>query len=371
MNSRMMRPRPVVGLTVGAILGGVLFAGCDRQSNTTQDSKKLHLLAWVGYDEPEFLEPLKKDLGADIVVKTYVGGDQMYSLFTSAPPGTYDAVIVDAEYGERMYNDHQIVALERDLWYSQDLFSPFASGQPANVRDDVYGAVLRWGALGLVYNTQKLNESEVASYDVLFTDKVKGRVGIFDWYLPNMGVFSRHLGHKRPYDLDASELHKLSDALRKLRPQVRSIQANTGDVIGDLRSGEVWVTPAIGEWAAAVLAEEGKPIHWTVPKEGGIMWVEAIAIPTSGKNQALSKELVRMIRKPEHLARLAWRKAYHSQSSRRDAYGFLSQEQKGVLRAKALEDVQNLIDLLVVRKLPGPRTSEADWIRLWTEFKSW
>jgi len=344
--------------------------GCKKTSEEAQQAATLRILAWVGYDEPEFIKPLEQQLGIRIEVKTYVGGDQMYSLFRAAPPGTYDVVIVDAEYGERMYREGLIRSLDRNLWHSPDLFSPFLAGDPVQVDGNVYGAVVRWGALGLVYNRDHINPDEAKSYKVLWAPSSKGKVGIFDWYLPNMGVISRYLGNARPYDLDEKALQQVKDALRRLRPQVRAIHPNTGDVINDLRSGEVWLCPGIGEWASAVLEEEGKPIDWTVPSEGGVMWVEALAIPTSSKNSGTAQRFIDTVRLPEHLARLSWRKAYHSQSPRREAYSQLSTKQRAILQAENLDEIQSLINRLAVRKLPGPQTTEKEWIQAWMLFKT-
>jgi spermidine/putrescine-binding protein len=351
-----------VGLPVLSI---ALVCGCRHEA----ESKQLRVLAWVGYDEPEYLQPISEEIGATIAVKTYVGGDQMYSLFTTAPAGTYDVVVVDAEYGERMFREQLIQALPPELWRDDQLFTKFRNGEPTRVGEDVYGSVVRWGALGLVYNTEHVTPDEASSYAVLDEPRLKGKVTIFDWYLPNMGVMSRNLGNSNAYDLDPKQLAALEGSLRRLRSQVGSIQPNTGDVINDLRTGEGWVCPGIGEWAAAVLASEGLPIAWTVPKEGGVMWVEALAIPVGCRQETLAHSFVKSARNPKNLAQLAKRHAYRSQLPVRTAYDFLTQEERHQLQAEDLTKLESVLDGLAVRKLPGPRTNEADWLRTWLAFK--
>lgn len=358
-------------LCVALWLIAILFlVGCAREPEGRAKPKTLRILAWVGYDEPEFLRPLENELGLKVEVKTYVGGDQMYSLFRAAPAGTYDLVVVDAEYGQRMYEEGLLSKIDHELWYSPELFSPFSNGEPVQVNGAVYGSVVRWGALGIVYNRAHVSPEQARSYKVLWSPQVKGRVGIFDWYLPNMGVLSRYLGNAKPYDLDMQGLKQLKQSLTRLRPQVRALHPNTGDVITDFRTGEIWICPGIGEWAAAVLAEEGKTIDWVVPDEGGVMWVEAFAIPTSARNPEWSKRFITAVRRPEHLARLSWRRAYHSQVPDKKAYELMTMEQRRLLRAENLGDLQGLINRLAIRKLPGPRTTERDWVQVWTEFKA-
>lgn len=344
----------------------VLVTGCDRD----RAGEKLRLLTWVGYDEPSFLDPLKEELGVDIEVTTYVGGDQMYTLFTTAPAGTYDAIVVDAEYGDRMYQEELLQSLPRSTWFDHDLFSIFQDGDPVKTNTDVYAAVMRWGALGLVFNHAKVEPAKANSYDLLWEETIKGRVVVFDWYLPVMGVLSVAKGNPTPFRLSSGAFDELTDSLVKLRMQVGTIHPGTGQVIEDLRSGAAWVGPGIGEWAAAVLAAEGLPIDWVVPREGGVMWIEGFAIPTTAPNPQLASRFIRLVREPEHLARLAWRDAYHSQVVRMSAYEFLNVDQRSMLKAEDLTDIADLISRLHVRRLPSGSFGEEEWLRAWQRFKT-
>ena len=361
-----MVAHPVLTTLAGLLLLFVA-SGC---SGFATKRPALRLLAWVGYDEPDFIEPLERAVGAQIEVKTYVGGDQMYSLFHDAPPGTYDAVIVDAEYGKRLYEEGALDTLPRSTWFHKDLLTPFQAAGPASVGGSVYAAVLRWGALGLVYNENRLTQSDVDSYSILWNPRMRGHVGIFDWYLPNMAVLSRALGFNPPFDLSKQQLGTLADRLNALRGQVRAIQPSTGEVINDLRTGETWVVPGVGEWASAVLAEEGAPITWTVPREGGVMWIEAVGVPKTATHKELSAALIQHLQDPGNLARLAWRKAYHSQVSRLGAYDSLPNAHRALLKAMNLGTLDSLATSLTTRRLPAGPTNERDWLNAWTAFKA-
>ena len=244
-------PFKTVALCGLLVLGACLSACQKTGSTSTSSPHELHVLAWVGYDEDEFLGPIQKELGVPIKVKTYVGGDQMYSLFRAAPPGTYDVVVVDAEYGRKLYSEGRLRKLSPERWSSPGLFPQFAQGEPVREGRDVYAAVVRWGALGMVYNRNYLTTAQAQDYGTLLKPEFAGKVGIFDWYLPSMGVLSKYLGHKAPYSLSTQQLAELRDVLMRLRGQVRSIHANTSEVIADLRDENVYVTPGIGEWAAS------------------------------------------------------------------------------------------------------------------------
>jgi len=360
-------------LLIGMILlfvGAGAFILWRTRKDGKAPAKQLRVLAYVGYDEPDFIQPLEKALGAKIVVETYVGGEQMYTKFTQSPSGTYDIVVLDAEYGERLFADRRLIALDPTLWKFDDLFAKFQTGDPARAGNEVYAAVARWGAIGIVYNTKHIDQSRLASYQLLFDSDLRGRIGLYDWYLPNMGILSLSQGNKEPYNIDASQLTKLEQSLSMLRGQVTSIQPNPGQVLADLRSGNVWVAPGIGEWAAASLANDGLPIDWAVPKPGGIMWVEAFAISSDSKDLALSKQFLAEVMKPQNLALLATRKAYFSQVTRTSAYPYIPPTARKNLKADDLSALGLIADQLQFRHLPGPKTTEQDWIAVWTRFKA-
>jgi len=340
------------------------------QTHGLQRGAELRLLAYVGYDEPEFIKPLEKALNARITVETYVGGDEMYAKMTNAPGGTYDVVVLDAEYGEKLFTANRILALEPDLWRFDDLFSKFQTGQPGNVGQAVYATVARWGAIGIVFNKNRIDSSHLDTYSVLFDPSLKGHVGLYDWYLPNMGVLSLSMGNPEPYDIDHTQLARLEEELRRLRPQVASIQPNPGQVLQDFRNGSTWIAPGVGEWAAAALASEGLPIDWAVPKPGGIMWVEAFSLAANSRHPELAKQFLREVMRPQQLALLATRKAYYSQVTRKSAYQYIPIAARNNLKANDLAVLNDVASHLHFRHLPGPKTNEKDWLAVWTSFKA-
>jgi spermidine/putrescine transport system substrate-binding protein len=333
--------------------------------------KTFRLLAYAGYDEPEFLSPIEHAIDVKVVVDTYVSGEEMYTKFVQSPPHTYDVVVLDAEYGKKLFEQHRIAPLEPSLWKYQDSFRKFQNGDPARSGEAVYAVPARWGALGLVFNSRKIDPARVKTYKVLYDEDLKGHIGIFDWYLPNMGVLSLALGNAEPYNIDSDHLAAVQDALQRLRPQISSIQPSPGQVLASLRSGSIYVAPGIGEWAAAALASEGLPIDWIVPNEGGVMWVEAFSVAADSDHLELARAFVAEAMKPSNLALLATRKAYFSQVSRTSAYAFIPDQAKNVLKANDLDGLKALADGLKFRYLPGPKTSEQDWLSVWTKFKTY
>lgn len=215
----MTKPRLFFLVALMVLVGAVAYVLFLNKAPSPKHAQ-LRMLGYVGYDEPDFIAPLEKALDTTITVDTYVGGEQMYTKFTTAPTGTYDVIVLDAEYGQRLFADKRLISLDESLWHYDDLFARFKTGEPTRSGNDVYATVARWGSIGLVFNSTKLDPTRLATYDVLYDPDLAGKIGIYDWYLPNMGILSLSLGNKEPFNIDSNQLTQLQDRLLTLRQQV-------------------------------------------------------------------------------------------------------------------------------------------------------
>ncbi len=359
--------KKLVGLVVVAL--AAMVAGIAIWSGRTPPgSKEVNLLCWVGYEEPEFISDFEEESGIRVNTKTFIGGDQMYSLLSQSS-GEYDVVVMDPEYISKLHGAGKLLPLNRQDYEFDDYFKFFADFPLATIDESLYGVVVRFGSCGLIYNNEQITAEEASSYDIIFDPRLKGKVGIWDWYLPCMGCFSRAVGNEDPYDISGAELQKVKDFLDRLRPQVAAIYPTPAEMTNALANGDVWIVPGVGEWISVGLQKDGLPVSWSVPSEGGVMWVETLGIPVGAPNQGNAVKLIQWMQRPETQAKLTQRKAYQSHAVNRKAYDFLSQKEKDLLRVKNETEANELISRLSVRELPVQQ-SEKEWQEIWEEFKS-
>lgn len=159
----------------------VFIFGCARKP---EPMKELNLLCWVGYEERAMIEPFEKKFNVKVNYKTFVGGDQMFALFTQSK-STYDVVVVDPEYIEKLHATGRLAELNPADYNFDDYFDPFKKFTLSWIDGKLYAVLVRFGSNGLVYNTKYLTAEDVKSYKILWDPKVKGKVGIWDWYLPS------------------------------------------------------------------------------------------------------------------------------------------------------------------------------------------
>jgi spermidine/putrescine-binding protein len=145
------------------------------------------------------------------------------------------------------------------------------------------------------------------------------------------------------------------------------------DINAAFARGDIWIAPALGEHTAAVLSEEGHPIDWVVPKEGGIMWIETLGIPPLATNRATALDYIRYIQRPEVQAKLTWRRAYRSNIPNTDGIALLSPTQQNALKVHNGTEAATLVNSIQVRRLPedvNGKPAETAWQAEWQRFKA-
>jgi spermidine/putrescine transport system substrate-binding protein len=338
----------------------------------TGEAKELRVLAWVGYEEPEIVNPFEKEFGVKVLTETFTGADKMFAKLTQAPDA-YDVVVIDPEYIQKLHGAGLLTPLDEKSFNFSDFIEPLKRFPLCWIDGKLYTVLIRYGINALVYNTEKLTPEDVSSYSILWSEKVKGRVGMWDWYLPSMGVLSLAAGSNPPYKLSAEQFQSLDKKLTDLRPQVRAVVPSFSDINAALARGDVWVVPALGEHTAAVLSEQGLPISWTIPKEGGIMWIETLGIPPQAKNRDAAVHYIQYMQRPEVQALLTWRKAYRSNIPSIKGIELLTAKQKDALKVHNAEEATALVNSVHIRMLPtnpAGQTTEQEWQAAWQRFKA-
>jgi spermidine/putrescine transport system substrate-binding protein len=352
----------MLGIALALVMS--LLCSCGKKAET------LRVLAWIGYDEPDFISLAESRTGLRIQVKTFVGGDQMFALLQQDPVA-YDVVVVDPEYVQKLITLKSIQPLPAEKFDFSDYFPTFRRFPLCyDATGRLYAVLVRFGVNGLLYNTEHITAEEASSYAVLWSEKMRGHVVLFDWYLPNMGVISRITGNRdNPYRITDEQLTSIRERLDRLRPQVLAVQSSFSEMISALASGEAWAQPTAGESLASTLRGMGKPFDWTVPREGGILWCETLAIPVGAKNPGAAVRFMQFMQGPEAQAALARRKAYIGSVPNARAYELLSEAEKDILKIHNVAEAETLLGALSVRVLPSGQ-SETEWQKAWIEFKA-
>ncbi len=375
MSDKTRSPRRLF-LQRAAVLGGAVSMPMIFTASKTHAAATLNFLAWYGNGEPDVVGAFEEAHNVKVKSKYYTGGDNMLALISQSPPGTYDVILSDAEYVTQLHQANYLEKLNPEDYPFDDFFPEFRRFPVPGFweRNDLYAVPVSFGFLGLTYNMDVIDAKAARSYELLWRDSVKGKVGHFDWGLPNIGCLSLYDGNKSPFDINAAAFQNLEKTTLSLRPQVKGF-FDYGGVLSSLRNGEVQVMCGIGDWISGVLEKDGAPITTVVPKEGGIQFTEGLGIGKKSGNIELARKLIQYLTSPEGQTRKALMQAYPTAVPNRKAWKKLMRENPAeAKRARMNLNDDNMIkDIragrIQLRRLPVQQSLES-WNDLWIEYKN-
>jgi spermidine/putrescine transport system substrate-binding protein len=209
-----------------------------------------------------------------------------------------------------------------------DLFQEVTMERHAKVDGKWYGITEKFGYNTIGFNNQKVDAGDMQTLASLSDPKYKGRIAIYDYYLPVMGMAALAAG-KRTAELTSDDLPAIKDVLLKWKSNSKLVGEVTASQTA-LATGEVDILIGGGEWVTAGLAKENPALDFSIPQEGGILWSQSLAMFSASKNKELALKFIQYILSPEGQARLATSSCYWGMPANKNAA--LDDEQKRILR---------------------------------------
>ncbi len=291
---------------------------------------ELNALVWCDHTDPALLEPFEKAHNVRVNVKEYEGTAAGLAILDQSRPGDWDVMVIDGVDVGRAVDEGRLAALPADE-FDTGTFFPEVVMPENNTRDGVtYAVTEKFGYNTITYNAAKVDLEDMNSMSSLWSGKYDGRIAIYDYYLPLLGLLGLEQGVATS-DLDADAVEALRDRLYALKEAAQSVS----DVVASqtaLATGEVDVVIGGGEWLTAVLAAENPDLNWSIPKEGALRWTQSIAVLEESENKDLAVEFIKYITSPEGQARLATSSCYWAMPANASAGDILTDDEKSTLR---------------------------------------
>jgi spermidine/putrescine transport system substrate-binding protein len=334
---------------------------------------ELTMLAWYGHAEPDVVAEFEAENNVKFKPKYYTGGDNMLGLISQSPPGTFDIILSDAEYVQQLNAAGYIEELDPKDYAFDDYFPEFQKFAGHWQDGKLYSVFTRFGFLGVAYNTEAITEKEASTYNVYWAEKLKGKVGHFDWHLPNLGQVSLLEGNPSPYDIDEAAWGKLQEKMTTLRPQIGGF-FDYGGTFSSLQNGQMLAMAGIGDWITGTLEKNGAKVRSVIPEEGGLQWTESFSIGKGSTKADLAKKWIQYITSAKGQVKSANMAAYPALIPNKKGWELLAKETpEEAKRQGMLLNESNVMDLIRAgrikyRQLPVQQSLE-DWNDFWSEYK--
>ncbi len=293
-------------------------------------AQELNALVWCDHTDPALVEPFEKQFGVKVNLKEYEGTAAGLAILDQSQPGDWDVLVIDAVDVGRAVDQGLMAELPADQLPTADFFPELVMAAN-NTRDGkTYAVTEKFGYNTVSYDKTKVDPADMEDLATLTSGKYDGRIGIYDYYLPVLGLVALGQGIATA-DITTDALSKLEAPLFKLRAASKQVS----DVVSSqtaLATGEVDILYGGGEWLTAVLAADNPNLDWTIPKQGAVRWAQSIGVLAGSKQPGLALDFVKYITSPEGQARLATSSCYWGMPANAKTGDLLTPEQKTVLR---------------------------------------
>ena len=243
------------------------------------DRQKLYILSYGDYIGTGVIDEFEKAYPQYRVIydDTAETPEAMYQKLKSGVP--YDVLVCSDYIVEKMINENLLNELDKSKLKNYQYISEDLRGGLYDP-EGKYTVPYMWGTVGIIYN-KKLVSDNVDSWNLLWNTKYKGQIQILDSVRDSMGMALKYSGFSIN-STNESEINKARDAL--------IAQKSTMDPVVGVDS--IKQAMVAGQYAftvtysgdALMMIEQNPDLAYVVPKEGSNVWVDAMIMPNTGKN---------------------------------------------------------------------------------------
>lgn len=280
------------------VLSLVLVSGLAFSAQPT-----LNVICWGKYFNPAIADDFEKQFNCTVKINEVVTYDEVFNLLKK---NTMDVVIT----GELAYPDlikgGMIEKLDKSLIPNIKNLDPLFKGlsfDPGNV----YSLPYHYIYFGIAYNKKKVSFAQASSLATYFENSQKLKIKITAYPVPQImrGMALKYLGKsansKNPQDLEMAQ--SLLKSLNTIMiPEGKSLKRGIYDYLGDLTSGKADIT--IGYVSGPMALDPNlQNIGMLIPKEGGFIATDDMAIVKGAPNRDLAYKFINYMYDPKVAAK--------------------------------------------------------------------
>ncbi len=272
----------ILGLLLASIVSLLVACSNNSTSNTKNSSEKtLTVLNYGKYIDESLIKEFEAQTGIDVKYEEYESPEEMYTKY-KAGAIDYDVICTSEYIIQKLINEGEV--LEQDyssLSNYENLDKNILKLAQSYDPNNTYTVPYFYGTVGIVYDTTKVSEEEVSSWNVLWDDQYKNEIimmnSVRDAFIPALKLCG--------YDINETSESNLREALQLLDEQFPIVYAYFVDEIGDeMISGNAQLA-LIYSGEAAYAMDYNENLAYTIPEEGSNLWIDSWFIPKTCQNE--------------------------------------------------------------------------------------
>jgi spermidine/putrescine transport system substrate-binding protein len=274
----------ILSLTLSACGGGAAPAeeapaaeapAAEEASGEIEPAKEIVFYNWSEYIDPEIYAQFEAETGIKIVEDNFSSNEDLYAKLKGGASG-YAVIVPSDYYVTIMIAEGMLAELNHDNVPNLANLSEQFQNVPYDA-GNVYCAPYQWGTTGIGYLDGEIEEP--TSWAVLFDPDENGaafgRTTMLNDVRESFAAALVYLG----YDINTTDEAQLEEAKALLIQAKAGLSGYDSDTYEDLvAAGENLMAHG---WNGDFLVaqEENENLSFTIPEEGGVVWVDNMCIP--------------------------------------------------------------------------------------------
>ena len=281
-------------LLISTLMISTLCIGCSKKT-----SEEINFFNYGENIDEETVKEFEEQYGIKVNIETFDDMENMYQKVKSSGV-KYDVILVSDALMPRMIKQNLVQELNKNnIPNISQMDEEYLNLEidPGNK----YSVPYMFGTVGLIYNKDVVKE-EVDSWDILWDEKYKNKIFMFDTYRDTIGVALKKLG----YSLNSTDINQIEEAKQLLIEQRKTVDPIYGVDNGTtmIPAGESDVN-MIWSGEGLNLQEENPNLVYIVPKEGANFWIDSLCIPSNAKNVEGAEKFINFVSDKKSALRIA------------------------------------------------------------------
>ena len=229
--------------------------------------------------------------GKRVVVNysTYSSNESMYAKISSGA-ANYDVIVPSDYMIERLIDEKLLAPLNYDnIPNAQYIVPEFQNSDydPDLDHDGYndYSVPYMYGMIGIIYNTEMVDEEDIGSWELMWNEKYKGNILQFNNSRDAFGTAQYYLGNDVNSD-DEAEWREALDLLKQQKPILQGYVMD--EIYNKMENGSAAIAAYYaGDFLA--MYENNDSLEFFYPEEGTNIYVDAMCVPASSQNKELAE----------------------------------------------------------------------------------
>jgi len=269
-------------------------------SESTPETKKLVILNWGNYMDPSVINDFEAKFNVTVTEPIYSSSDDRDEKVVQSEGRGYDVIVMGSKDLRRYVQRDWIIPLDTskvpNLKYVGERFRKVLPIV------EKYAVPYMWGTTGIIYRNDLVKE-KITSWKQFYQPEeyLRGKIMVLGANRNAIGFALKSLG----YSFNSEDSQTLAEVERLLlahKPYVRTygnlkVKKESGIISGKVWMGMTYNGDALG------LKKFHPNLTYILPKEGGVYWVDHLAVMKYSQEPQLALEFVNFLHQPKIAAR--------------------------------------------------------------------